>query len=294
VSSVHGVAPDATGTLRWAAGPVSFELVSGDPRVLDRARVVLGPWLKGPSGSTPPKARFLVAANGDVEGGRWRIQREGHEPAIAHSLDHALASVEYGAVAALHEPDSGVVALHAALLSRKSRGVLVVGPKEAGKSTLACALWASGWRLHSDDNALIEAGARARGIPRRVSLRATSRGQLGSEIWDRILHRPGTIQTRTGILFHPGASTTPVTPRTVPVTDILFLARRGATAGPAGLESLDGGRALLGLVPYCNRREAGYERALRDLQPLADRAAAYDLGRGDLAMMVRRVEEITG
>jgi hypothetical protein len=48
------------------------------------------------------------------------------------------------------------------------------------------------------------------------------------------------------------------------------------------------------MVPYSNRREAGFGHALEALQPLADRVPAFDLGRGPLAEMVARVEEITG
>lgn len=293
MSLARGLESGPTSTLRWSAGSVAFELESADPRVLDQARIVFGPWLQDRPDSRP-QARFVVAADESAGNGRWRVHRKGCEPQLAHSLDHALMAVEYGAIAALHEPDCGVVALHAALLSRDGRGLLIVGPKEAGKSTLACGLWSAGWRLHSDDNALIEPGPWARGIPRRVSLRETSRRQLGPELWQRILDLPGTTPTRTGILFHPGPVGDGRSPARVPVLGILFLARRGATAGPGRLEPLEGARTLLALAPYSNRREAGYGPALRDLRELADRAPAYDLGRGELGTMVERAAEVVG
>lgn len=279
-------------SLRWAAGPVSFELVSSRPAVLDRARIVFGPWLNGVTAPHPPRASFLVEPDGTSSSGRWRVGRDGRAATIAHSLDLALSAVEYGAIAELLEPDSGVVSLHAALLSRGGRGVLLAGPKEAGKSTLACALWRGGWRLHSDDNALIEDGPRARGIPRRVSLRETSRGVLGSDLWERILTLPGTTRTRAGVLFHPAEAQTEEAPASVEVAAVMFLARRGADVPPAGLERLDPGRSLIALAPYCNRRDAGIGRALEALQPLADRVPVFDLGRGELATMIERVQEV--
>jgi hypothetical protein len=279
--------------LRWSAGSLRFELVSHHPEVLDRARVVFGPWLNGSSATGPaPRAQFRIERQDDP-GRRWHVIQDGREPVVSESLDLALAAVEYGAVARLHEPGSEVLAVHSALLSRGEAGILLVGPKESGKSTLACALWRSGWLLHSDDNALIGDGARARGIPRRVSLRTTSRPLVGSEVWGRILGLHGTTRTRLGVLFHPSEAAGEDGPSDVSVTAIAFLARRGANAGPGRIEALDAGRALLALAPYSNRREHGIGHALAALQPLVHRVPAFDLGRGPLADMVARVEEIT-
>ena len=278
--------------LSLSAGPTSFELTSPDPRVLDRARVVLRPWLNGASSPDPPRARFLVEEDASETPGRWRVARDGQGTAIADSIDLALAAVEYRATAELLDPETGVVALHAALLSRGDRGVLLVGPKEAGKSTLGCALWRAGWRLHSDDSARIEDGHHARGIPRRVSLRAPSRDLLGAELWERIASLPATTRTSTGLLFHPGELSPTETSAAVDVATVMFLARRGSTAGPAQAVRLDAGRALLAMAPYCYRRDARVGAAIQMLQPLANHAPAYDLGRGDLTTMVERVAEV--
>ena len=170
--------------------------------------------------------------------------------------------------------------------------MLLVGPKEAGKSTLGCALWRAGWRLHSDDSARIEDGHHARGIPRRVSLRAPSRDLLGAELWERIASLPATTRTSTGLLFHPGELSPTETSAAVDVATVMFLARRGSTAGPAQAVRLDAGRALLAMAPYCYRRDARVGAAIQMLQPLANHAPAYDLGRGDLTTMVERVAEV--
>lgn len=278
----------AYGILRWTAGPVFFELSSPDPAVLGRARVIFEPWLDG-GASHPPRARFFVEADNGGSGDRWRVFKNGSEAGVAETIDLALAVVEYGAIADLLNPESGVVALHAALLSRNGRGVLLVGPKEAGKSTLACALWRAGWRFHSDDSAVIEDGHRARGIPRRVSLRVSSRELLGNEVWERIARLPATSRTAAGLRFHPD-----VTPggalASVEIAAVMFLARRGSAAEPEKLEPLDAGYGLLALGPYCHRRELEIGGAIQALQPLAAHVRMFDLGRGELAAMVERVE----
>jgi hypothetical protein len=278
--------------LGWNAGPLSFELVSSNPAVLDRARVVFGPWLNGSTGGGSRRVRFRVEADGGSGRQLWRVERNGNgEATVAESMDFALAAVEYAAIAELVAPDTGVVSLHAALLSRAGRGILLVGPKESGKSTLACALLGAGWRIHSDDTAQIEDGPRARGIPRRVALRATSRELLGAGTWDRIRDLPGTTSTRNGVLFHPSEFWLGKAPASVEPVAVFFLARRASTVAPARLHRLDPGRALLALAPYSNRCLAGIASALEALQPLADRVPVFDLGRGDIATMIERVEE---
>lgn len=281
-------------TLHWVDGRVRFELVTPHRAVLERARVVFGPWLNGVSDSHPPRARFQIERDESASGG-WRVAREGGESRTVDTLELAIAAVEYGSIVELLSPESGVVALHAALLSKVGKGVLLVGPKEAGKSTLACRLWRAGWRFHSDDTAVLEDGHRARGIPRRVSLRETSRDLLGSELWDRIVRLPATTRTAAGgLLFHPREAIPDDSPACVDVASVIFLARLGSTAGAAEIGGLDAGRALLALWPYCHPREAGIGAAIQSLQPLADRVPMYDLGRGELETMVRRVEEVVG
>jgi len=76
-----------------------------------------------------------------------------------------------------------------------------------------------------------------------------------------------------------------------PKVAVFFLARRASTVAPARLHRLDPGRALLALAPYSNRCLAGIASALEALQPLADRVPVFDLGRGDIATMIERVEE---
>jgi hypothetical protein len=112
-------------------------------------------------------------------------------------------------------------------------------------------------------------------------------------MWGRILGLPGTTRTRFGVLFHPAEAAGEDGPSDVPVTAIVFLARRGSNAGAGRIEALDAGRALLALAPYSSRRERGIGHALSALQPLAHRVPAFDLGRGPLADMVARVEEVT-
>jgi hypothetical protein len=55
---------------------------------------------------------------------------------------------------------SGMFYLHGAFISREDRAFLILGEGGAGKSTLAAALSAAGWKLVGDDNLLLRLDAR--------------------------------------------------------------------------------------------------------------------------------------
>ena len=65
--------------------------------------------------------------------------------------------------------------LHSAVLARGARALLLPAPPGSGKSTLCAALAARGWRLLSDELALVELdGKRVVPIPRPISLKNRS------------------------------------------------------------------------------------------------------------------------
>ena len=71
------------------------------------------------------------------------------------------------------------VALHAALLVRKSKGLLICGAPGAGKTTLAMALLAAGFAYGGDDIALLDADGLLAGVPFSPALKQGSWGLLG-------------------------------------------------------------------------------------------------------------------
>ena len=65
--------------------------------------------------------------------------------------------------------------VHAAVVERSGKALLLPAPPSSGKSTLCAALVASGWRLLSDELALIELGGRSIvPMPRPISLKNRS------------------------------------------------------------------------------------------------------------------------
>ena len=70
--------------------------------------------------------------------------------------------------------------LHAAVVERAGRALILTGESGAGKSTLAAMLGERGWRLLGDEFALVDpASGMIHPFPRAISLKNAAAGQLG-------------------------------------------------------------------------------------------------------------------
>lgn len=189
-------------------------------------------------------------------------------------------------------PPRGVVEVHAALVSKEGRGVVIVGPNYAGKSTLATALWARGWNLLCDDIAFLRSATlRASPATRRVQLRETSRELVGEELWHAVQRTPSCSPTLEGFLFHPHEVRGDEPPSDTALTAIVFLERRGIQVDPGEGRAINPARAAVALFPYAfNLRDKPFIDGMRVIAPITAAVPSYDLGRGDLSAMVSRVE----
>jgi len=70
--------------------------------------------------------------------------------------NHAFASLEWGMNWCIAGYAHHFLTLHAAVLERNGRAVMLPGEPGAGKSTLTAALSLSGWRLLTDETALVD------------------------------------------------------------------------------------------------------------------------------------------
>lgn len=90
-------------------------------------------------------------------------------------IDQAFPMLEWGLNWCVSAHCHQYLVLHAAVLERGGRAVLMPAPPGSGKSTLCAALALSGWRLLSDELALIDPATLAIfPLPRPVSLKNAS------------------------------------------------------------------------------------------------------------------------
>ena len=309
----------ATPPVVWqpvAAIPTRFAIESDSPLVLQRARLLFAPWLIEDNNSAVSH-RWRIQAD-DENADKWSIANASKTSHADDSLWRGLAltelltQLEYASMGYLigHLP-AEFVGLHGALLSREfgvaRRAVIIVGPKEAGKSTLACALWKAGWTLHCDDFTLLQTDGRAWPTARRVSLRNGSRPLLGEELWQSARQTPSARPASSGVLFHPHEITGQAHARlqSLQVGAICFLQRRDVQLAPAQSAPLGGIEAALALLPYSTLLfEAGsielssecadWGAQLATIATLIESSAIplYDVARAQPAAMVREIERL--
>jgi hypothetical protein len=288
------VTPGSAGpAVRWAAGPFRFALACDDPPVRALAAAVFRPW-PAADASEPTRSWRIDRVNGAMSDPEWRVRSSAGAETLVSSEERAVRVVEFGAVGAILE-SPGIIA-HGALVAWGGRGILLVGRGEAGKSTLACALWARGAALLGDDVALLDrASVDARPAPRRVSLRPASRALLGDALFDRIRQGPSSVALADACLFHPEEIEPRPRPASVRLAAMVFLARRGSAAAAARPLALPRAHALLALLPYTTLVSGTpLGESIRMLAPLADAVPAFDLARGPLDRMVAAVEALAG
>lgn len=86
----------------------------------------------------------------------------------------ALPYFEWGLNWCISQHAHQYLLLHAASLERNGHGLVIVGHSGAGKSTLAAALALAGWRLLSDEFALVDATGEFVALARPISLKNES------------------------------------------------------------------------------------------------------------------------
>ncbi len=182
--------------------------------------------------------------------------------------------------------------IHAAVVERQGRACLLCGKPEAGKSTLCALLTGCGWRLLSDEFALIDPGkATVHPLPRPVSLKGAS----VSVVKNRFPHLD--VQTicrnrTTGELMAYVRPPTEAVHRMHEPAEISWLVfPRFRTKASLAVRSIPRSRALLALADnsfnYAVLGRDGFET----LADVVEKAEALDLSYGEGDHVLRWFDE---
>lgn len=173
--------------------------------------------LLSPSSGHP--VQVVVQCTG---GGPWRVRSPHLDEEAADrsgALELLLTAVNLGVVA-----HTTYLAVHAGVVTRSGRTIVLPAASGTGKSTLVAALLTRGWSYVSDEALALEwSSGRVRPYPRPVALSAWS---------STALHLgPGTAAGRDQV-FVPRSLGAAVDWSPGPVTDVVLLDRTGASTAP--------------------------------------------------------------
>lgn len=263
--------------------------------------LAVGPFLVHLRSRIPAVARSialhysLVAEQGDVEFADFRIQIQGGRgvrrwiaPQAIFYLDdlspfrplplpHAFALLEWGLNWCVAQHAHRYLQLHAAVLERDGKALILPGTPGSGKSTLCAALLASGWRLLSDEFALIErATGMLQAIPRPVSLKNDSIDLIRSFAPHLRLGEPA-YDTEKGTVAHIQPPADSMLRREELARPAWIVFPTFSADNPLHLEPLSRGRALMRVAESSFNYNVLGAEGFRIAGDLVDACASFTL-----------------
>jgi HprK-related kinase A len=179
----------------------------------------------------------------------WRPQvnfiQDGMTPFKPLPLDQAHPMFEWLLNWCVSTRAHGYLIIHAAVLEKHGRAVILPAPPGSGKSTLCAALLADGWRLLSDEMTLVRLGdGLLVPLPRPVSLKNASIDLIRATHPDAVLGRPieGTVK---GTIAHLKAPQASVVRADEPARPGCIVFPRYEAGAPTTLASLPKARAFM-------------------------------------------------
>ena len=158
--------------------------------------------------STPADfADFHVSVEPPFGARRWikrqaLFQFEGNPPFKPLAATQAFPLFEWGLNWCISAHCHQFIVIHAAVIERGGRAVILPAPPGSGKSTLCAALVARGWRLLSDELALIDIESRRLvPLPRPISLKNESIAVIAA-FWPDAPMSPVVHDTLKGSVVH--------------------------------------------------------------------------------------------
>lgn len=217
----------------------------------------------------------------------WRPQVvfefEGEEPFNPLPGDQGFPLLEWGLNWCVYGLCHQHMTLHSAVLERNGRALLLPAPSGSGKSTLCAALLFSGWRLLSDELALISPDAGdLLPLPRPVSLKNASIDVI-RRFAPQVEFGSRVEETAKGVVAHfpPPASAVRASAQRASPGWVVF--PKYVAGAPLRLEPLARSRAFMQLIENAFNYDIFGREGFDLLGSVVDRSLCYSLEYGDLA-----------
>jgi hypothetical protein len=238
--------------LNLSTGPYRFRIHSPCPQVLAGLSTLYADFeLDAEDGDLPDFQVHLRPVRGLRRwfGPQVNFWLDHHSPFLPLPADHAYALLEWGMNWCLATQANDALLFHAAVLQRGPTCLVMPGDPGAGKSTLTAALMGSGWRLLSDEMAVIDlASGQLLPLARPVGLKNQSIDVIRRFTPAAVIGQPAR-DTHKGTVNHVRPTTQSVQRRQEPAlaSDIIFPRwRAGAATALTPLDRAEAFQRLAG------------------------------------------------
>jgi len=258
-------------------GPFTNLIRSNVPHLIDTVALMYADYPVEPGGGFADFHLDYSLARGMR---RWfhaqvRFSYDGSTPFQPLPLAQAYPMLEWTMNWCVSQRAHTYLIIHAAVLEKHGRAIILPAPSGSGKSTLTAALLGHGWRLLSDEMTLVDLDdGNVVPLPRPVSLKNASIDIIRAFRPDAVLSRP-VEQTTKGTIAHlkvPAGSIARAVERARPAHIVFPCWEAGA---PLQLELLPKARAFMQVADNCFNYQVLGARGFGALGRLIDASDAH-------------------
>ncbi len=171
----------------------------------------------------------------------------GEAPFLPMDVGHAHAMFEWGLNWTIASHLNNFLVLHSAVVEWRDKGVLLSAESGSGKSTLSAELSLQGWRLLSDELALIDHDLNLVPLSRPVSLKNDSIEVIGAR-HPKASFGPIAKATHKGTVAHLMAPQSSVERNHVPAIPKLIVFPKWSAGSLLRVQAIGSGQAALRLI----------------------------------------------
>jgi HprK-related kinase A len=219
------------------------------------------------------------------------FEMDGYHPFNPLAGDQGFPLLEWGLNWCVYSSCHQYLVLHAAVVERGGRALILPAPSGSGKSTLCAALALSGWRLLSDELALIDGQGRLIPLPRPVSVKNQSIEVL-SRHFPALRFGSRVEETVKGVVAHFAAPTAAVASAAEPAWPAWVVMPRYKPGAATKLSPLPRAQGFMSLIENAFNYDLfgapGFER----LGKVIDRCSCFGFEYTDLQDALRVFDEL--
>ena len=224
--------------------------------------------------------------------GKLEFHFDNQKPFGDIAKTHAYAFLEWGMNWCVSVNTNEYLVLHAAVVAKDNVALVMPGLPGAGKSTLCAALALNGWRVLSDEHAMIQLGG-SELIPlcRPVSLKNESIDVIRTFDKAAVIG-PETLDTHKGRVAHMKADMAKNSHNVTPVPARLMIFPQFAMGEGMNLTTKTKTESFMFAAHHSFNYSLLMDKGFETMVELMDAVDCYDLHYGDLEQALQTIEKL--